>query len=65
MVGARRVMLWFLPAAIGVSAAGLFAFGAAEGLSGRLGQPVGDAPVPIPTPALAAAPGSLRIVNGS
>jgi lysophospholipase L1-like esterase len=59
----RRFFLWFVPAAIGALTGGLLTAGAWAGLSGKLGQPVGDAPPPAatPAPALGAASGGLRI----
>jgi lysophospholipase L1-like esterase len=62
---ARRLVLWFVPSALGVLTAVVLAGGAAAGLSGRLGERVGDGPVGLPTPAAApAAPvsGAFRIV---
>jgi len=60
----RRVFLWFLPAGLAVATAAVFATGFAAGLSGKLGQPVGDASLaaPTPAPAPAAAGGVFRIV---
>ena len=60
----RRLLLWFLPSALGILTAGVLAGGAAAGLSGRLGERVGDAPIALPTPpaAPAAAGGAFRIV---
>ncbi len=60
----RRLLLWFLPAALGLLAAGVLVAGAAAGLSGRLGDRVGDgplAPTPASAPALPAT-GAFRIV---
>ena len=61
----RRLLLWFLPAALGLLAAGVLVAGAAAGLSGRLGERVGDGPLappaPAPAPVLPAA-GTFRIV---
>ena len=60
----RRLLLWFLPSALGILAAGVLAAGAAAGLSGRLGERVGDAPIAPPTPPAGspAAAGAFRIV---
>ncbi len=61
----RRLLLWFLPLSLGVLAAGVLAGGAAAGLSGRLGERVGDGSVVPPAPAPAApvsAGGTFRIV---
>ncbi len=60
----RRILLWFFPSALGILAAGVLAAGAAAGLSGRLGERVGEGPVVLPTPAAAssAAAGTFRIV---
>jgi lysophospholipase L1-like esterase len=60
----RRLLLWFLPSALGILTAGVLAAGAAAGLSGRLGERVGDGPIALPTPAMAtpAAAGTFRIV---
>lgn len=62
----RRLLLWFLPATLGLATAGVFAAGFAAALKGRLGEPVDpSAPsVPAPAPAAAAATGggAFRIV---
>jgi len=62
----RRLLLWFLPATLGLATAGVFAAGFAAALKGRLGEPVDPSapPVPAPAPAAAAATGSgaFRIV---
>jgi lysophospholipase L1-like esterase len=60
----RRLLLWFLPSALGILTAGVLVAGAAAGLSGRLGERVGDGPITLPTPATAtpAAAGTFRIV---
>ncbi len=60
----RRLLLWFFPSALGILAAGVLAAGAAAGLSGRLGERVGEGPIALPTPAAApsAAAGTFRIV---
>ena len=61
----RRLLLWFVPSALGLLTAGVLAAGAAAGLSGRLGERVGEGPLAPPTPAAApAAPaaGTFRIV---
>jgi lysophospholipase L1-like esterase len=53
----RRLLLWFLPSALGILTAGVLVAGAAAGLSGRLGERVGDGP--IASPNLAEAPAAL------
>jgi lysophospholipase L1-like esterase len=59
----RRVFLWFVPAAVGLATALVFAGGLAAGISGRLGQPVSDELLPTPAAAPSAAPaGTFRIV---
>lgn len=61
----RRLLLWFFPSALGVLAAGVLAAGAAAGLSGSLGERVGEGPIVLPTPAAAPAvpaAGTFRIV---
>jgi len=58
----RRVLLWFVPAAVGLATALVFAGAFAAGLSGRLGQPVADELLPKAAPAPAATPGATRIV---
>lgn len=61
----RRLLLWFAPSALGLLAAGVLAAGAAAGLSGRLGERVGEGPVALPTPSAAPAvpaSGTFRIV---
>ena len=61
----RRLLLWFAPSALGLLTAAVLAGGAAAGLSGRLGERVGEGPLALPTPAAApAAPatGMFRIV---
>ncbi|HTS01094.1 MAG TPA: GDSL-type esterase/lipase family protein [Thermoanaerobaculia bacterium] len=61
----RRLLLWFLPSSLGVLAAGVLVAGAAAGLSGRLGERVGEGPIVLPTPAAATAvpaAGTFRIV---
>jgi lysophospholipase L1-like esterase len=60
----RRVFLWFVPAGLGIATAAILAAGFAAGMSGRLGQPIGDAPTlaPTPTPAAAASAGAFRLV---
>ncbi|HEY3349096.1 MAG TPA: GDSL-type esterase/lipase family protein [Thermoanaerobaculia bacterium] len=61
----RRLLLWFVPSALGLLTAGVLAGGAAAGLSGRLGERVGDGPLGLPTPAPAPtvpASGTFRIV---
>ncbi len=61
----RRLLLWFLPAALGLLAAGVLVAGAAAGLSGRFGERVGDGPLALPAPAPAPvlpATGTFRIV---
>ncbi len=61
----RRLLLWFLPLSLGLLAAGVLAGGAAAGLSGRLGERVGEGqvvpPANAPVTALSAS-GTLRIV---
>jgi lysophospholipase L1-like esterase len=62
----RRLALWFLPAALGLATAGVFAAGFAAALQGRLGEPVDPSAAPVPTPAVpaatAAADGAFRVV---
>ncbi|MCM3876275.1 MAG: GDSL-type esterase/lipase family protein [Thermoanaerobaculia bacterium] len=62
----RRLLLWFLPATLGLATAGVFAAGFAAALNGRLGEPVDPSapPVPAPIPAAASTAGSgaFRIV---
>lgn len=62
----RRLLLWFLPAMLGLATAGVFAAGFAAALKGRLGEPVDPSTPPItaPGPAAAATAGSgaFRIV---
>jgi lysophospholipase L1-like esterase len=59
----RRVLLWYVPAAVGLATALVFAAGFAAGISGKLGQPVSDDLLPKPTPLPGAAPsGTFRIV---
>ncbi len=61
----RRLALWFLPLSLGVLAAVVLAGGAAAGLSGRLGERVGEGPLVPPAPAPAtpvSAGGTFRIV---
>jgi lysophospholipase L1-like esterase len=60
----RRLLLWFVPSALGVLAAGVLAAGAAAGLSGNLGERVGEGPIALPTPAAtpSAADGTFHIV---
>ncbi|MEO8054120.1 MAG: GDSL-type esterase/lipase family protein [Acidobacteriota bacterium] len=61
----RRLLLWFAPSALGLLTAGVLAGGAAAGLSGRLGERVGEGPLALPTPAAAPAvpaSGTFRIV---
>ena len=58
----RRFMFWLLPAAVGLAAAAIFSLGAGAALNGRLGTPVSDAPVALPTPTLPSATGTLRVV---
>ncbi len=58
-----RLLLWRLPAAVALAAAGVFAAGAVLGLTRRLGEPLGEGPAPTPAPpAPIAAGGTLRIV---
>jgi lysophospholipase L1-like esterase len=62
----RRLLLWFLPATLGLATAGVFAAGFATALRGRLGEPVDPSVPPVAAPATAAsAPaenGAFRIV---
>lgn len=62
----RRLLLWFLPATLGLATAGVFAAGFAAAVKGRLGEPVDPSapPVTAPGPAAAATAGSgtFRIV---
>jgi lysophospholipase L1-like esterase len=62
----RRLALWFLPAALGLATAGVFAAGFAAALQGRLGEPVDPSAAPVPTPAVPTATatggGAFRIV---
>ncbi|MEO8584999.1 MAG: GDSL-type esterase/lipase family protein [Acidobacteriota bacterium] len=62
----RRLLLWFLPATLGLATAGVFAAGFAAALQGRLGEPVDPAAPPVSTPAPATAAmasnGAFRIV---
>jgi lysophospholipase L1-like esterase len=62
----RRLALWFLPAALGLATAGVFAAGFAAALQGRLGEPVDPSAAPVPTPAVPATTatggGAFRIV---
>lgn len=65
----RRLLLWFLPATIGLAAAGVFSAGFAAALNGRLGEPVDPNAPPVPAPAVSASgaatasgTGALRIV---
>ena len=64
----RRLLLWFLPATLGLATAGVFAAGFAAALTGRLGEPVDPSAPPVSAPsAAAAAPaaagnGAFRIV---
>ncbi|MDL2718769.1 MAG: GDSL-type esterase/lipase family protein, partial [Acidobacteriota bacterium] len=51
----RRLLLWFLPATLGLATAGVFAGGFAAALQGRLGEPVDPAVPPVSTPAPAPA----------
>ena len=62
----RRLVLWFLPAAVGLATAAVLAAGFAAALEGRLGERVDPSATPAPAPALpsAAVPasGAFRIV---
>ena len=61
----RRLLLWFAPSALGLLTAGVLAGGAAAGLSGRLGERVGEGPLALPTASAAPAvpaSGTFRIV---
>jgi lysophospholipase L1-like esterase len=51
----RRLLLWFLPAALGLAVTAVFAAGFTAALQGRLGEPVDPSATPVPTPAAAAA----------
>jgi lysophospholipase L1-like esterase len=64
-LGSRRLLLWLLPCALALAAAGVLGAGAAAGLSGRFGERVGEGPIvpPALAPAAAEAPsGTFRIV---
>jgi lysophospholipase L1-like esterase len=50
----RRLLLWFLPATLGLTTAGIFAAGFAVALQGRLGEPVNPSASPVPAPATSA-----------
>ena len=62
----RRLLLWFLPAALGLATAAILAAGFAAALQGRLGEPVDPSATPVPAPAApaatATADGAFRIV---
>jgi lysophospholipase L1-like esterase len=62
----RRLLLWFLPAVLGLATAAVLAAGFAAALQGRLGEPVDPSATPVPTPAAptatATADGAFRIV---
>jgi lysophospholipase L1-like esterase len=61
----RRLVLWFLPATLGIATAAVFAAGFAAALQGRLGEPVDPSATPVPTPGAVtatAADGAFRIV---
>jgi lysophospholipase L1-like esterase len=62
----RRLLLWFLPATLGLATAGVFAAGFAAALNGRLGEPVDSSAPPVTAPGPAAAAtaggGTFRIV---
>ncbi len=62
----RRLLLWFLPATLGLATAGVFAAGFVAALKGRLGEPVDPsappASAPLPAAATMAASGAFRIV---
>ena len=63
---ARRLVLWVLPAVLGLATAGVFAAGFVAALQGRLGEPVDPSAPPVPAPAVSAAAagadGAFRIV---
>ena len=62
----RRLALWFLPAALGLATAAVFAAGFTAALEGRLGEPVDPSATPVPPTASAAtappANGAFHIV---
>ena len=62
----RRLALWFLPAALGLATAAVFAAGLTAALQGRLGEKVDPSAAPVPLsavpPAAAAPGGAYRIV---
>ncbi len=61
----RRLFLWFLPLSLAAASAAVLGAGAYAGLSGRLGERVGEGPIVPPTPAAAApaaSAGTFRIV---
>jgi lysophospholipase L1-like esterase len=66
MLTGRRLVLWFLPAALGLATAAIFAAGFTAALQGRLGEPVDPSATPVPAPgaaeAKAAPDGAFRIV---
>jgi lysophospholipase L1-like esterase len=64
MLRTRRLVLWVLPAVLGLATAGVFAAGFVAALKGRLGEPVDPSapPVPAPTVAMATSAGGFRIV---
>jgi lysophospholipase L1-like esterase len=61
---ARRLVLWVLPAVLGLATAGVLAAGFVAALNGRLGEPVDPSAPPVPAPAVAAttSAGGFRIV---
>ncbi len=56
----RRLLLWFLPAALGLAVTAVFAAGFTAALQGRLGEPVDPSATPVPTPAPLAAPATAE-----
>jgi len=62
----RRLLLWFLPATLGLATAGIFAAGFAAALEGRLGEPVvpsaSSVPATVPASNATAGSGASRIV---
>jgi lysophospholipase L1-like esterase len=64
MLRTRRLVLWVLPAALGLATAGVLAAGFVAALKGRLGEPVDPSAPPVPAPTVAAttSAGGFRIV---
>ena len=56
----RRLLVWFLPATLGLATAGVFAAGFAAAMRGRLGEPVDPAAPTIPAQATATATGAAN-----